>query len=97
MAKALGKGDVATRVAGKLKSTQAEGGRALNAVLDVISEALKAGEAVTLTGFGTFEVREVKERTIRAIRGPKAGEMVSVPSHKRPGFRAGSELVRSVE
>jgi DNA-binding protein HU-beta len=97
MAETLGKGQIAARVASKLNSTQAEGGRALNAVLDVITDALKEGDTVTLTGFGTFEVRQVGERTVRAIRGPQAGQMVKVPSHKRPGFRAGSELVRAVE
>jgi nucleoid DNA-binding protein len=41
MAETLGKGQIAARVASKLNSTQAEGGRALNAVLDVITDALK--------------------------------------------------------
>lgn len=97
MAETLGKGQIASRIAKELNGTQAEGNRALNAVLAVITNALKEGDTVTLTGFGTFEVRQVGERTIRAIRGAQAGQMVKVAAHKRPGFRAGSELVRAVE
>ena len=96
MAQTLGKGDVAARVASKLKGTHAEGSRALNAVLAAIGEALTEGSSVTLTGFGTFEVRRIKARKVRSIRGGRAGQLVSVPAHKRPGFRAGAELTRSV-
>jgi DNA-binding protein HU-beta len=96
MAQSLGKGDVAARVATKLQGTHAEGNRALNAVLEAISDALKAGNSVTLTGFGTFEVRRIKARKVRSIRGGHAGQLVAVPAHKRPGFRAGAELTRGV-
>ena len=96
MAKALGKSDMAARVAAKLKGTHAEGNRSLNAVLEAVTDGLKEGSSVTLTGFGTFEVRHIKARQVRAIRGPQAGKLVSVPAHKRPGFRAGTELVRSI-
>ena len=54
--------DIAARVATKLKGTHAQGNEALNAVLDGIVEALKDGRTVTLTGFGTFEVRAIKPR-----------------------------------
>ena len=96
MAKALGKGDIIGRVASKLKSPHTEGSRALNAVLEAITEALREGNPVTLTGFGTFDVRQIRARKVRAIRGKQAGQMVTVPAHKRPGFRAGTELARAV-
>jgi DNA-binding protein HU-beta len=94
--KTLGKGDIAARVAAKLKGTHAEGNRALNAVLEAITEGLKERRGVTLTGFGTFDIREIKARRVRAIRGKQAGQMMNVPARKRPGFRAGSELQRAV-
>jgi DNA-binding protein HU-beta len=97
MAQTLGKSDIAARVATKLKGTQAQGNGALNAVLESIVEALKDGSTVTLTGFGTFEVRAIKPRQIRALRGAQAGRMISVPAHKRPAFRAGTDLVRAVD
>jgi DNA-binding protein HU-beta len=95
-AKALGKSDIAARVAAKLQGTHAEGNRALNAVLDAITDGLRERKPVTLTGFGTFDIREVKARKVRAIRGRQAGEMMSVPARKRAGFRAGSLLQRAV-
>jgi DNA-binding protein HU-beta len=94
--KTLGKGDISARVAAKLRSTHAEGSRALNAVLDTITEALKERRGVTLTGFGTFSIREIKARRVRAIRGRQAGQMMTIPARKRPGFRAGSELQRAI-
>lgn len=97
MAKQLGKGDVVSHVAAKLKATNAEGRQALNAVLESITEAVKAGNSVTLTGFGTFEIRQIKERKVRAIRGAQAGKLVAVPGHKRVGFRPGTELSRAAE
>jgi len=96
MVKGLGKGDIAARVSARLKTSRAEGARALDAVLDTITEALKEGQSVTLTGFGTFEVRDIKARKVRALRGRQAGQLVTVPAHKRPGFRAGHELRRAV-
>jgi nucleoid DNA-binding protein len=96
MAKSLGKGDIAAHVATKLKGTHAEGSAALNAVLETLTDALKEGSTVTLTGFGTFEVRAIRARQVRAIRGPRAGQMVAVPEHKRPPFRAGTDLARAV-
>ncbi len=96
MAQVLGKGDIAARVATKLQGTHAEGARALNAVLDAIAEALSEGKNVTLTGFGTFEVRSISPRQVRAIRGNQAGQLVTVPAHKRPAFRAGTELQRAI-
>jgi DNA-binding protein HU-beta len=95
-AKALGKSDIAARVAAKLQSTHADASRALNAVLESITDGLKERKPVTLTGFGTFDIREIKARKVRAIRGKQAGQMMSVPARKRPGFRAGSLLQRAV-
>ena len=86
------KGDLAYRVAEKLNSTRADGDRALNAVLDCITEAVAAGDRVVLTGFGSFESRQVKERQVTAIRGPQAGQRISVPAHRRVGFTAGADL-----
>lgn len=90
------KGDLASKIAGKLNSSRSAGDAALNAVLSSIREALSAGDRVVLTGFGAFEVRQVKERQVRAIRGSQAGQKVIVPAHKRVGFSAGSELGKAV-
>lgn len=67
--------------------------RALEAVLGSVTDALKAGEKVTLTGFGTFEVRE---RSARTGRNPQTGETMDVPASRAPAFKAGKALKDAV-
>ena len=93
----LRKGDVSARVSEALGGTAAQGEASLNAVLDTIRQALSEGDRVVLTGFGSFEVREIKARRVRPIRGGRAGSMVTVPAHKRVGFTAGADLSNSVQ
>ena len=88
----LRKSDLTARVASQLGGSRAQGEAALNAVLDSIQEALSAGDRVVLTGFGSFEVRQVKARRVRPIRGGQAGSLITVPAHKRVGFTAGANL-----
>ncbi|MDE2765318.1 MAG: HU family DNA-binding protein [Chloroflexota bacterium] len=92
----LRKGDLAAKVAEKLDSPRSQGEAALNAVLDSIREALASGDRVVVTGFGSFEARQVKERTVRAIRGSQAGQQIKVPAHKRVGFSPGTDLTGAV-
>ena len=96
MPNALGRRDVAGRVAAKLGAPQAAGRRALDAVLAALTEALGAGHTVILTRFGTFDVRQMEARRVRAIRGPRMGQPVTVPAHRRAGFRPGAELAKAV-
>jgi DNA-binding protein HU-beta len=91
----LRKSDMAGRVASKLQGSKAQGEASLNAVLDTIQEALSSGDRVVLTGFGSFEVRQVKARKVRPIRGGPAGNLITVPAHKRVGFTAGAELSKA--
>ena len=93
----LRKSEMGSRVASKLGGSKAQGDAALNAVLDSIQESLADGDRVVLTGFGSFEVRDVAERRVRAIRGGQAGNLVTVPAHKRVGFKAGSELTKAAQ
>ncbi len=74
-----------------LKKKDAEA--ALNAMTEVIAEALKAGDKVQLVGFGTFEV---KERAEREGRNPKTGETIKIAASKHPAFTAGKALKDSV-
>ncbi len=74
-----------------LKKKEAEA--AVNAMTEVIAEALKAGDKVQLIGFGTFEV---KERAARDGRNPKTGETIKIAACKHPSFVAGKALKDSV-
>ncbi len=90
----LRKSDITSRVSTNLGGSLAQGEAALNAVLDSIQDALTAGDRVVLTGFGSFEVRKVKARRVKPIRG---GDLVTVPAHKRVGFTPGVELNSAVK
>ena len=69
--------------------------RALKAVLDSIQDAISNRDRVVLTGFGSFEVRSVKARQVRPVRGD--GGLITVPAHNRVGFTAGAELNKSAQ
>jgi DNA-binding protein HU-beta len=68
-------------------------GKALDAVMDSITTALKSGDSVVLVGFGTFAV---KERAARTGRNPKTREEIAIPASKVPGFKAGKALKDAV-
>lgn len=93
----LRKSDLSSRIATKLGGSRAQGEAALNAVLDSVREALSADDRVVLTGFGSFEIREVKARRVRPIRGGQAGNLITVPAHRRVGFSAGAELNKAAQ
>ena len=93
----LRKSDVSTRVATNLGGSKAQGEAALKAVLDAVQDSLANGDRVVLTGFGSFEVRSVKARRVRPIRGGQAGTLITVPAHKRVGFTAGAELSKAAQ
>lgn len=76
-------------VAAKAQLTKKDAAAAVDAVLDVIAEALASGDDVKVTGFGGFEV---KERAAREGRNPKTGEKVAIPASKYVSFSAGSTL-----
>ena len=83
------KSQLTEAVAAKAKITKKDAAAAVEAVLDVITEALAAGEDVKITGFGGFEV---KARAARTGRNPKTGETVAIPASKYVAFSAGSTL-----
>ncbi len=69
--------------------TKKDAGLAVNAISDVVIEALNAGDKVTITGFGTFEV---VEREARTGHNPQTGEPMEIPAGKAPKFRPGKQF-----
>ena len=67
--------------------------KALNATIDAITGALKAGDKVQLVGFGSFEV---KNRAARMGRNPKTRKAIEIPASKTPHFKAGKALKDSI-
>ena len=88
----LRKADMTARVATKLGGSRRQGFDALNAVLASIQEAISAGDRVVITGFGSFEIRHVRDRRVRPIRGGRAGSFITIPAHARVRFKAGTNL-----
>ena len=69
------------------------GEKALAAVISSITEALTNGDKVQLVGFGTFEIRDRKEKE---SKNPRTGEKIIVPAKKAPAFKAGKALKDAV-
>jgi len=63
--------------------------KAVEAVFDTISAALKKGDEVRLVGFGTFTVSKRKAST---GRNPRTGEPMSIKASSQPKFKAGKNL-----
>ena len=87
------KADLISAVAEKAGITKKDSDKAVSAVIDVITEALKSGEKVALVGFGTFEV---KERAGRMGINPRTKEQTQIEASKLPSFRAGKALKDAV-
>lgn len=67
---------------------------ALNAFTTAVENALKDGDKIQLTGFGSFEVKTRSERT---GRNPKTKEVITIPASKVPVFKAGKSLKEAVQ
>ena len=74
--------------------TKADTGRALEAAIEVITKALKKGDAVQITGFGTFAVAK---RAARKGRNPATGKEIKIAASKAPKFKAGAVLKKAVK
>ncbi len=87
------KADMIDRIAEKSGSTKADAKRVLDAMLEVIQDTLTKGDKITLTGFGTFEVRHTKAR--KGVN-PQTGAKIDIAAKKRPAFKAGAVLKKAV-
>jgi len=85
----VNKSDLIDVIADKADLSKAAAGRALDAVVEGITSALKSGDQVSLIGFGTFVVKERAERT---GRNPQTGATMTIAASKSPGFKAGKAL-----
>lgn len=85
--------DFIKQVSERTGISQKETKQIVDAALDVITESLKQGEKVTLTGFGTFEVRQ---RQAREGVNPQTRQRIQIAATKTPGFSASSTLKATV-
>ncbi len=89
----MNKSELVDAIAEGADISKAAAGRALDATLDAIGDALRKGDQVTLIGFGTFLVRE---RAARVGRNPRTGESMTIAAAKIPSFKAGKALKDTV-
>ncbi len=87
------KAELVAKVAEKADITKKDAEKALNAVVDSITETLAKGEKIQLVGFGTFEVRE---RAARMGVNPQTKKEIKIAASKVPAFKAGTGLKNAV-
>jgi DNA-binding protein HU-beta len=85
----VNKNELIEAVAERTGLAKSDAARAVEAVLGTLTEALKRGDAVALSGFGTFLS---KERAARTGRNPRTGESIAIPASRVPSFKAGKGL-----
>ena len=86
----MNKTELVKKIAEKAEVSQAQAKSVLEATLESVKEALQAGDAVQLIGFGTFSVAE---RTARTGKNPRTGEKITIPAKKVAKFKAGAGLI----
>lgn len=89
----MNKGDLINKIAEDAGLSKAQAGDALNSVLDSVVATLKAGDKVTLVGFGTFSV---SQRSARTGRNPQTGAEIQIPAKNVVKFKAGKEFASAV-
>ena len=85
----MNKAELIAAVAAKTGDTKKAAEEAVNAFVEVVTNALKEGDKVQLVGFGSFEVRK---RAARKGRNPQTKEEIKIPASKAPKFKAGKAL-----
>jgi len=90
----MNKAELINAIVAKSEMSKKDADVALNAVIDSIKDALKAGEKVQIVGFGTFSV---KERAARTGKNPATGETIQIAASKVPAFAAGKALKDEIQ
>ncbi len=89
----MNKSELVKALAEKAEITQKDAAKALDALVETIQKALANGDKVQVIGFGSFEVRDRKERKVIS---PATGEEIKVPATKVPAFKPGKSLKEAV-
>jgi len=89
----MNKNDLIAEVADMSELSKADATKAVDAVFDAITNALKGGDEVRLVGFGTFSVAK---RAATTGRNPRTGEPIKIAASIQPKFKAGKGLKDSV-
>lgn len=85
----MNKGELTKAVAAASGLSQADAGKAVDAVFDAVADAVKKREQVAIAGFGTFAP---KTRNAREGRNPATGEKIKIPEKTSAAFKPASAL-----
>ena len=88
----MNKAELVEALASRANLSKADAGRAIDSLFNgdgVIASAMKGGERVQITGFGTFQARD---RAARTGRDPRTGAAIQIKAAKVPAFKAGQVL-----
>ena len=89
----MNKSELIEAIAASADIPKAAATRALDAMVESVTDSLKKGESVSLVGFGTFAI---KERAARTGRNPQTGQPIQISAAKVPSFKAGKALKDAV-
>lgn len=89
----MNKGEFVAAVANASGMTKKDAEAAVKAVFDTITDTLKKGDKIQITGFGTFDV---KQRAARKGLNPLTKQPIDIPASKAPAFKAGKALKDSL-
>lgn len=90
----MNKSELISAVAAEAQLSKADAKKALDAFVSAVTKAMKAGEKVSLVGFGTFSV---SERAARTGINPATKKSITIPAKKVAKFKPGAELSAAVE
>ena len=89
----MNKSDLIERVASDTSISKAQAEKAVNAILDGITESLRNTGQISLVGFGSFKITARKART---GRNPITKQPINIPAKKAVRFSAGAKLREAV-
>lgn len=87
------KGELIASIGKEAKISKASAEKAVNAFTNTVMKALKKGDKLALTGFGTFSVAKRRART---GRNPQTGREIKIPATRVAKFKAGNLLKSAV-
>ena len=88
------KAELIASIGKEAKISKASAEKALNAFTGSVTKALKKGDKLTLTGFGTFSVAK---RRARMGRNPQTGKEIKIPATRVAKFKSGNVLKSAVK
>jgi DNA-binding protein HU-beta len=88
------KAELVASIGKEVKISKASAEKAVNAFANAVTKALKKGDKLTLTGFGTFSVAK---RRARIGRNPQSGKEIKIPATRVAKFKPGNLLKSAVK